>query len=392
MQVRLLTIADELDALAPEWNQLTCGAPFRRHEWLAGWARVYLSGEARQTPWVLAAYETTAHGEQLLGVAPWRLETSVARGRVIRPLGDGEICTDHLSLLCDDANASRVANGFAEYLTLNQRGWDRLELTDADADDVAIAALLDALGARGCESTSRTAGSCWALELPESWDDFLAMQSKSHRKQLRKAERRADAELSPVWRRVENEADLDSAWPIFVDLHQRRRLSLGEPGCFASERFACFHERVARDLLRAGRLRLGWLELAGEPAAVEYQYLGDEIDGSAGAVYAYQGGVDPDRLDDEPGRLAMIYTIRSAIEEGRPRMDFLRGDEAYKPHWRAEPHATVSHRVVPPRRSARLRAGATGVAEGLRGVLKNGLGAWNGTPAPAAPPTEDATS
>jgi CelD/BcsL family acetyltransferase involved in cellulose biosynthesis len=102
-------------------------------------------------------------------------------------------------------------------------------------------------------------------------------------------------------------------------------------------------------MLNAGQLRMSWLELDGTPAAAEYHLA----DGST--TYAYQGGVDPERLNEEPGRLSTILCLQHAIEEGHRRLDFLRGDEPYKAHWRAEPRATYDYRVVPNRRLAKLR-------------------------------------
>ena len=103
-------------------------------------------------------------------------------------------------------------------------------------------------------------------------------------------------------------------------------------------------------MLARGGLRMSWLELDGTPAAAEY-HLADSH-----ATYAYQGGVDPDRLDEEPGRLSTIFCLRKAIDENHRQLDFLRGDEPYKAHWRATPRATYTFRVSPNRRLARLRS------------------------------------
>ena len=102
-------------------------------------------------------------------------------------------------------------------------------------------------------------------------------------------------------------------------------------------------------LLREGQLRLHWLELDGKAAAAEYHLAG------AGIVYAYQSGVDPDLLDQEPGRLITMATVRRAIEQGDRAFDFLRGDEPYKSHFRARPRESFDVRVVPNRVTARLR-------------------------------------
>lgn len=346
MAIRLLDTAALLDAHADAWNQLAAGHPMRGHDWLSGWWRHYRLGSELFT---LAVFD---ENETLIGLAPWRLETSARRGAVIRWLGDGEVCTDHLSLLIADGQTEAVVDQIADFLVDACEDWDLLRLDDADADDPRLAALSESLAQRGCDASAADAGACWAIELPNEWEAFLARQSKSHRKQLRRAERRVLESDACEWRPVTTQAELDTAWPQFVDLHQRRRASLGEPGCFASPRFGAFHRELAGRLLDRDQLRLSLLLLSGVPAAAEYHLAGPD------AVYAYQGGVDPERLDEEPGRLSNIATIKAAVEAGVARFDFLRGDEPYKAHWRAEPRPTVHHRVVPPRRAAQLRAGA----------------------------------
>jgi CelD/BcsL family acetyltransferase involved in cellulose biosynthesis len=190
---------------------------------------------------------------------------------------------------------------------------------------------------------------CWFVELPETWKEFLARQSKSHRKQLRRLETRVLDSPRSQWHQVKLFDEFQPAWKIFVELHQQRRQSLGQRGCFASPQWAAFHEVVARQLLREGRLRMSWLELDGKPAAAEYHFAGGKT------TYVYQGGLDPERLDEEPGRLSMIRCIQHAITEGHRKFDLLRGDESYKAHWRATPKETFHVQVVPSRAGAKWR-------------------------------------
>jgi CelD/BcsL family acetyltransferase involved in cellulose biosynthesis len=324
--------------------------PFRSWDWLATWWKHYDAGE-RQL-YVLAVYddaEGDGDEQRLLGVAPWYLDRTLVKGNVLRWLGSGEVCTDHLSLLCRPQDERRVAAAIAETLTGSCDDWDRLDLAAIDAGDAPIATLVAALQERDCLVSRHAADACWSLELPMTWEDYLAAVSKSHRKQLRQLERRVLESERVKWHAVTCAAELDTAWPVLVDLHQRRRRSRGEPGCFASKTFHDFHREAAGRLLGHGQLRVSWLELDGSAAAAEY-HLADN-----GTTYAYQGGVDPQRLHEEPGRLSMIMCLRCAIEEGHSKFDFLRGDEPYKAHWRAVPRATYDYRVVPNRRLARLR-------------------------------------
>jgi CelD/BcsL family acetyltransferase involved in cellulose biosynthesis len=271
------------------------------------------------------------------------------KGNILRWLGCGEVCTDHLSLICKPQDRERVAAEVAKALTVQCDDWDRLELSSVDADDYAVMALADHLEKRECIVSRQASDSCWLLDLPASWDEYLSALSKSHRKQLRQLERRVIESGRVTWHQVTTAAEFDAAWPVLVDLHQRRRRSLGEPGCFASWAFHDFHREVAQRMLDRGQLRVSWLALDGTPVAAEY-HLADSQ-----ATYAYQGGVDPERLEVEPGRLSTIVCLRHAIEEGLMQFDFLRGNEPYKAHWRAEPRATYDYRVVPNRRLARLR-------------------------------------
>jgi CelD/BcsL family acetyltransferase involved in cellulose biosynthesis len=234
--------------------------------------------------------------------------------------------------------------------------WDALELDAVDSGDEAVSALIERLQEAECSVRESAADSYWAVEMPASWEEYLAGISKSHRKQLRQLERRVLDGDRVTWHRVHTEDDLKTAWNVLVDLHQRRRQSLGELGCFASQAFHDFHQQVAQRLLQHGQLRISWLELDGSPAAAEYHVAGRTT------TYAYQGGVDPERLSEEPGRLSTILCMQQAIAEQHTRLDFLRGDEPYKAHWRATSHATCNYRIVPARRLARIRGRVLSVA------------------------------
>jgi CelD/BcsL family acetyltransferase involved in cellulose biosynthesis len=367
MSVQLVTTFDELCALRDGWSKLSGESPFRSLDWLAAWWKHYGpiqpcpgnsfadSADERQL-YTLAVYDEPERERscgsaepRLIGVAPWYLDRTMVKGNVLRWLGSGEVCTDHLSLFCRPADRERVAAEVAEALAVQCDDWDRLDLNSVDADDYATLALAGHLEDRECLVSRQAAESCWVIDLPASWDQYLAGLSKSHRKQLRQAERRVLESGRVEWHPVTTTAEFGAAWPVLVALHQRRRQSLGERGCFASRAFRNFHYEVARRMLERGQLRLSWLVLDGTPAAAEYHFA------DARTTYAYQGGVDPDRLAEEPGRLSNILCLRRAIEEGHNQFDFLRGDEPYKAHWRAEQRPTYDYRVVPNRRLARMR-------------------------------------
>ena len=147
-------------------------------------------------------------------------------------------------------------------------------------------------------------------------------------------------------------------------MHQSRRNGLGDAGCFVSREFHDFHREVARRLLDKGQLRMSWSDLDGTPFSAEYDFA------SSDTVYSYQSGMDAHRLNEAPGRLAWVLALRQAIEDGFAHFDFMRGDEPYKAHFRAEPRPTFDYHAFPNRRLAKLRGHVMLAAGSLKGWVK----------------------
>lgn len=338
---------EELQPYQQDWDRLAGDCIFRTWTWLSSWWRHYGDQDGRSELYVLLALRE-GDPAPLAGVMPCYVHASRIAGRTIRLMGDGEVCSDHTGLLVDAADQEDVAATIADFLSCDAT-WDAIELAAVDASDGATRALARCLQQARCQIDLRQEQSCWRIALPASWDEFLALQSKSHRKQLRRLETRVLQTDAAEWRLIESQDDFERGWAILEDLHQRRRQSLGEPGCFSWPRWAAFHREVAERLLATGELRLSWLELGGAPVAAEYHFA------RGSTVFAYQGGLAPEAADAEPGRLSLVATIQHAIAEGRNHFDLLRGDEPYKPHWRAQPEPVHRVLAIPPRVAPRLR-------------------------------------
>jgi CelD/BcsL family acetyltransferase involved in cellulose biosynthesis len=136
---------------------------------------------------------------------------------------------------------------------------------------------------------------------------------------------------------------------ILVELHQKRRNSLGETGGFKSEAFREFHHRIAERMLEQGKLWLHWMEYDGQPVAILYDLLGSKV------VFGYSGGIDIQDDIRAPGKVLFLATLKAATERGFEAYDFLRGEEAYKFQWRATPRPAYRFEVVAARTSVRLR-------------------------------------
>ncbi|HEY4760075.1 MAG TPA: GNAT family N-acetyltransferase [Thermoguttaceae bacterium] len=355
MQVQLIKHLEQLAPYADDWDRLAMDVPFRSWTWLSHWWKSYGSTDRHGKRSELSVLAVFDERKSLIGIAPWYSDHSITHGRVLRMLGTGEVCSDYLSLLCLHDTEEAISQAVADFLLEGsvdpgeRLRWDLLELSSVDFEDPAVSQLAEHLAERGCTVHRRSGLNCWRLDLPATWEEYLEILSKSYRRQVRRLERDYFEKGRAVFRIVERLDDLTAAMDLLIDMHQRRRHSLGEPGCFSSPWFTAFYRGVLPQMMRQGQLQFFLLEFDGRPVAVEYDLTG------GGVLYAYQAGVEPDAMEHQPGKLLTLAIIRWAIEQGYRALDFLRGDEPYKAHFRAVPRPSLEIRIVPDRATARLR-------------------------------------
>jgi CelD/BcsL family acetyltransferase involved in cellulose biosynthesis len=375
MQIVRFNTLEELRPYAQAWDRLAMSVPFRSWTWLSTWWHHYGNDGSSLRPkrelFVLAVFDD---GEMLVGLAPWYIQSTTAFGSVVQMLGSGEICSDYLTLLSSRDMEQDIAEIVAEYLTdslPNARhehcDWDQIELAGVDHEDRPTDYLAQSLRHRDCTIHRRSTINCWRIDLPTAWEDYLVSLSKKFRQEVRRLDRKYFESGKAVLRNIEKLNDLPQGLELLVDLHQRRRKSLGEPGCYASQQFTNFIQEVSPLMMQQGQMQLQWLEIDGKPAAVEYQLMG------GGVVYAYQTGIDPTATQDQPGKLTNLSSIRRAIEGGHRSYDFLRGDEPYKAHFRATARPSMEIRIIPDRAAAQLRHKLWLTGSKVKRWLKNGL-------------------
>ncbi|PHS01541.1 MAG: hypothetical protein COA78_22645 [Blastopirellula sp.] len=370
MYVERIQTLDELTPLLAAWNARTDQIPFRGSEWITAWASAY---QPEQQLYLIGVFDKPPADpdRQLVGLAPLYREQSTSKGNVLKLLGSGEVCSDYMSLVCHpegiEAVSSAVADFLIDHASDQDHQWDLLELENVESSDLAINRLVEKLWEQD-SGVNRTPGvNCWRLQLPKTWEEFEATQSKSHRKQIRRFVRRVlDTERAEL-QICDSSDKLDAAFEVLIDLHMRRRNSLDQPGCFASSQFETFLRDAASRMVDQGQCEILQLNLDERPVAAEIHFIDGNI------AYAYQAGVDPDRLDEQPGSLMQAAVIRHAIERGFIAMDFLRGDEPYKAHWRAEPRECTNLRIVPNRTSSQLRNGIWMAGSQMKNLIKTGM-------------------
>jgi CelD/BcsL family acetyltransferase involved in cellulose biosynthesis len=319
LNTRVLTQTAELRNIAVDWNDLCdrCRVtPFQRPEWMLSWVEAF-------SPHNIRVIEVRSGGT-LVGLAPLLIYTR-GQERVLAFMGGG--VSDYLDLLIHPQREHEIVLAILDALR-QLHDWTTLDLTDLPASSVLH-----------CTNLTRLAtphDNCSALLLPRTREELLQHLSKRQRANLRNARSRIQREGGGVV-----ELATAATLPEFLDdlfrLHASRWSLLGQSGVLADEKVKEFHRQSAPGLLGSGLLRLYGLRMGQHMVAVIYTLF------ERATVFCYLQGYDPEFGDLSPGTHLMFSVIEDAMQSGISKFDLLRGQEAYKRHWRAEIEAT--HRI-----------------------------------------------
>jgi len=247
---------------------------------------------------------------------------------------------DYATVLARPADLPAVARAVTDALAAGATPddphpdpWDVIDLRRLRCGDPAADALGAAFGARagadGWTVVREREEVCPILDLPSGLDyeGYLATLDKKERHEVRRKVRRAEA-AGDV--RLERSTDPIGDLDEFVDLHQKR---WGADGLFpqtaGGEQSRAFFRGLFQHCGPDGLIALHFLTVGGRRIAAGIWFDDGET------LYFYNAGVDPGARELSPGVVLVARSIEMALQAGRSRFDFLRGDEPYKYGWGA---------------------------------------------------------
>ncbi len=340
MSVRVVANHTDLCALESDWHRLSGSVPFRSFQWHQRWCKHFSPDDSLM---ILAVYDQRECGQETcIGIAPLFVKRILGIGRVAQFIGSGAVASDRQSFFASPNCSQLVGHAIARWFTSDQnRLADLMQLDGIDPDCEVFTAFVAATEQFDCSLVDRSSLHTWRIDLPNSMDDYLAMLSKPCRRKVRTALKRFDSgEL--IVSIAEDSNSFDRNWQHFTRLHQQRRQSLGQKGCFANEAFSDFLHDVAREFFAAGRLDLICVSNDQSALASEVCFR------DSSCCYAYQLGIDPNALKQSPGWLINTAAIRHAIELGLDHFDLCRGDSSYKRQLGAKPNVCQRLRIAQP--------------------------------------------
>jgi CelD/BcsL family acetyltransferase involved in cellulose biosynthesis len=254
------------------------------------------------------------------------------QGRVLRFLGGTEV-TDYMGPVASPHAQPAVAKELLAALA-RLEDWSEADLRGLPEDRAWLSLLAEAAEAEGLsvQVVEDQNGVAPYLRLPGSYDEYLERLPSKLRHEIRRKDRRLEAEAGPWHICVATRETLDEYLDAFVALH---RTSEGPKGVFMQPGMEIFFRRLGETFLSRGIFNLTFIELDGG-----HRKLAGTIGfRHEGTYYLYNSAFDRDLQPVAPGMVLVAEDIRIAIEAGCATFDLLKGDYAYKYRFGATPRA-----------------------------------------------------
>jgi len=301
-------------ALEPVWDDLAerseTNTPFQRNEFQRLWWHHFGEGELR----VLAA--RNEQGE-LVGLATVYFDTN----DVLRWLG-GEDIADYLDVIAPSHDIQSVREAVFSWLTGPEApSWKRAQLSNIPEWSDTPNHWISLSEKLGWDSEVTALDVCPTVQLPSSFDDYLASLDGRQRREIRRKLRRAEASNARWY--IVNEADeMEAASQAFIELMVA---SSREKAAFLTPKMRNAFSDIFVRANAAGWFQLCFLEVEGHKVA-GYAYF--SLDDT---LYLYNSGYDLALYGTlSPGWVLLAHLFQHAIESGHKVFDFMQGNEDYK--------------------------------------------------------------
>ena len=311
------------EVISNDWQELygasPYASPFQSPQWIRIWSDTFSKANGLKTIVVREGHDLVGLFPMVRTIAPWRS---------LRPAGVGP--SDYLGPLLlnnDQANTEALAEAI-QYLSKRHL----IDLHQMPSDHPFATQLL--------EGTRVEQARCLILDLPNSFEDYVAGLSKSLRYDVRRLEGKALKEKGAVVQWADEET-IGEFTQQFFDLHKARWKSRGLPGAFMGkgERF---QEKWMHDAIKSGTVIMNRLVSDGTSVGSVYAMKQGQT------CYFYQAGMDPSASALSPGTILVSKMIERAIDLGCTTFDFMRGDEPYKRRWKPTRERENSRILIAP--------------------------------------------
>lgn len=325
MHIDMVRDLAALQQLEADWKRVYAADP--EGQFFLSWP--WMSKRLERRPgWFILVARASA-GAAPVAFFPLRDRTrkSSRRGQFVELSLPGRGAADYTGFICELQVQEQVARAFAAYLF--ELDWRALRLECLRASKQRASDFLGCFTAADFdvqrESMVMASGVdnaiCPYADLPDDWDRYLAQLSSNTRQRVRRLLRAVDGRELRV-----TVADADT---VERDVEILLRLWCARWGQSKGKRLQTILSSTREELTDAmanGTLHLSVLWRRDQPVGANACML----DFTKREMLFQIGARDGAAEDISPGLVLHANAIRSAIEQGLVRYDFMRGNESYK--------------------------------------------------------------
>lgn len=305
------TVSEEsFDTIVSYWtnNQfpLNWNCIFALPPWIQSWWQVF-------NPHARPHLAVVKDASSALGIAPLKLTGTTASF-----IGSTDVC-DYMDFIVVPGKEEDFFSALLDDLL--QHGVTRLELGHLRPKSTVLSHFLPLLHQRGYQVHCQQDAVSVEIDLPSTFDEYLAGLPGKQRHEIRRKLRRlgeageVDYQSSTVFENLEEH--LKGFFQLFT-------LSSQDKANFLTDKMKSFFSSVATSMAQFGMLRFGTLKIEGAPVAstLEFDYQD--------TVYLYNSGYDSRYGELSAGLLSKVLSIEESINQGKGKYDLLKGGETYK--------------------------------------------------------------
>ncbi len=331
LNVRLITNEDDFLNIREQWNALlaksTSDAIFLTWEFQYTWWQSY------KTDKELTIILVEQDGK-IIGIAPlyaaYGRVLSITKKKQVEIIGGHGAFFENLDFIVERGCEEMVLREIISFLfSKDFPKWDIIFLSAIRETSVVMPLFQSLLKEKRIHNSAVNTRESLIVQLPDTFENYVGAMSKNTRNgvkySVRKFEKLSDIKLEVV----QHNADIQSVFDDFVQIHQKRQSVLGKEGSFRVTRKAynTFHKRIVDLIEPLGWLYFVFLKQGKTNVAAYYNFLYHN------KMSSYAIGLNPDFAQYSPGKVLMYKLIEQLYTTHIRCYDFLRGTDEYKYHW-----------------------------------------------------------
>jgi CelD/BcsL family acetyltransferase involved in cellulose biosynthesis len=322
--VRVLTSLDALREIESAWDDVAGAC---RASPYVGWDWVYHWWATAGRPYPMRV-STVWDGGEMIGALPLMRVDYGARRLGLRELRFASdmvsISPAYLDLVARPGRERECVDAIYARL-LEDREWDRIELSRLCARSPAVPALCRAAAEHGLRVELRPWVWSRYAPLPGSFDEYLAGLTRHRRQRIRSQRRRLEKNHAVSFEPAAEPGQVHRVLDKYLADKCARMERRGRWTQFADPGYRKFMHALAEGLLAKGRLRLWHLDVDGVIGAVAFGIVANDV------LYFHNYSYDANLERESVSHVLIGHVIQAAIErEHLKAVDFLFTEYHYK--------------------------------------------------------------